>query len=136
MAIIQNMQNQAPGPVAIFPTTVPIFPTGVNSDGGSPITIQQAIQQPVQNSITVGTTVLVPDGGTAVLGGLKAMAESRNEFGPPVLSKIPYINRLFKNVAYGRDTSNLLLMVTPRIIIQDEEQERQTGYREGYIGGQ
>ena len=46
----------------------------------------------------------VPDGGTVLLGGLKPLSEGRNEFGPPVLSKIPYINRLFKNVGYGRDT--------------------------------
>jgi general secretion pathway protein D len=55
------------------------------------------------------------------------MNEGRNEFGPPVLSKIPYINRLFKNVGYGREAESLLIMVTPRIIIQEEEETRLTG---------
>ena len=50
-----------------------------------------------------------------------------NEFGPPVLSKIPYIDRLFKNVGYGRDTSSLLIMVTPRIIINEEEEQQFLG---------
>ena len=61
-----------------------------------------------------------------ILGGLKTLAEGRNEFGPPVLSKLPYIDRLFKNVGYGREAQSLLLMVTPRIIINAEEEINQT----------
>jgi general secretion pathway protein D len=68
--------------------------------------------------------VSVPDGGTVLLGGIKRLSEGRNEFGVPLLSKVPYINRLFKNVSIGRDTDSLMMMVTPRIIIQEEEEER------------
>ena len=60
-----------------------------------------------------------------LLGGLKRLSEGRNEFGPPILSKIPYLDRLFKNVGYGRETTSLLMMVTPRIIINEEEESRQ-----------
>ena len=63
----------------------------------------------------------VPDGGTVLLGGLKTLSEARNEFGPPILSKIPYIDRLFRNIGYGREAQSLMIMVTPRIIIQEEE---------------
>ena len=45
----------------------------------------------------------------------------------PILSKIPYINRLFKNVGLGRTTDSLMLMVTPRIIIQEEEEDKLLG---------
>ena len=76
---------------------------------------------------TVTTTVSVPDGGTVLLGGIKRLREGRNEFGVPILSKIPYINRLFKNVGFGRTTDSLMLMVTPRIIIQEEEEEKLMG---------
>ena len=51
----------------------------------------------------------------------------RREFGVPILSKIPYINRLFKNVGMGRTTDSLMLMVTPRIIIQEEEEDKLLG---------
>ena len=37
-----------------------------------------------------------------------------------MLSKIPYVNRLFKNIGIGRDTESLMMMVTPRIIILEE----------------
>jgi general secretion pathway protein D len=82
------------------------------------------LQLPNFSFVTVNTTVSVPDGGTVLLGGIKRLSEGRNEFGVPILSKLPYINRLFKNVGIGRETQSLMMMVTPRIIIQEEEEER------------
>ena len=79
---------------------------------------------PTFSFVTVTTTVSVPDGGTVLLGGIKRLSEGRNEFGVPILNKIPYINRLFKNVGIGRETQSLMMMVTPRIIIQEEEEEK------------
>jgi general secretion pathway protein D len=80
------------------------------------------VQQPSFSTTTVSTTVSVPDGGTILLGGIKRMREGRTERGVPILSKIPYINRLFRNTTIGRETSTLMLTVTPRIIIQEEEE--------------
>jgi len=82
------------------------------------------VQLPSFSFVSVVTTVSVPDGGTVLLGGIKRLSEGRNEFGVPLLSKVPYINRLFKNVSIGRRTNSLMMMVTPRIIIQEEEEER------------
>lgn len=82
------------------------------------------VQQPVTSTITLATTVMVPDGGTILVGGLKTMNEQRREFGPPILSKIPYINRLFRNQSYGKSATSLMFMVTPRIIINEEEEEK------------
>ena len=82
------------------------------------------VQLPTQQIISVSTTVSVPDGGTVLLGGIKRLQEGRNEFGVPLLSKIPYVDRLFRNVGIGRDTDSLMMMVTPHIIIQEEEEER------------
>src|SRR5262249_37127733 len=62
------------------------------------------VQLPSFSFITVTTTVSVPDGGTVLLGGIKRLSEGRNEFGVPILSKVPYLNRLFKNVGIGRET--------------------------------
>jgi len=87
------------------------------------------VQLPTFNFTTVSTTVSVPDGGTVLLGGIKRLSEGRNERGVPMLNKIPYISRLFKNVGIGREAQSLMMMVTPRIIIQEEEEFLQTGYR-------
>ena len=82
------------------------------------------VQLPTLSVVSVNTTVSVPDGGTVLLGGIKRLSEGRTESGVPMLSKIPYVNRLFRNVGTGRQTSSLMMMVTPRIIIQEEEEER------------
>ncbi len=82
------------------------------------------VQQPSFANTSVSTTVSVPDGGTILLGGIKRMREGRLERGVPILSKIPYVNRLFKNTAIGRETSTLMMTVTPRIIIQEEEEQK------------
>ena len=92
----------------------------VNSSGTT-------IQLPEFIFTTVTTTVSVPDGGTVLLGGIKRLREGRNEFGVPILSKVPYVNRLFKNVGLARTTDSLMLMVTPRIIIQEEEEDKLLG---------
>jgi hypothetical protein len=81
------------------------------------------VQQPVIDRVTVATVVSVPDGGTVLLGGVKTLREGRNMAGVPILNKIPYISRLFKNTGVGRETTSIMLMVTPRIIIQEEEEE-------------
>lgn len=113
--------------VPLFPVTAFITPVFEGGSQGVPIPFTQFFQQPTFNNITVQTTVQVPDGGTVVMGGLKTLSEGRNEFGPPVLSSIPYVNRLFRNQGIGRETKHIMIMVTPRIVINSEEELRQTG---------
>jgi type II secretory pathway component GspD/PulD (secretin)/tetratricopeptide (TPR) repeat protein len=131
-----TLTNLASAVVPLFPI-VQLVPTVL--DGGiqtSPVAFTQFFQQPVFNTVSVVTTVMVPDGGTVLLGGLKRLSEGRNEFGPPVLSKIPYLDRLFRNVGYGREVENLMMMVTPRIIINEEEELRQTNVGREQQAGQ
>ena len=103
-------------------------PTGA-SDIDSIETVSEGvtIQLPVLATTSVNTVVSVPDGGTILMGGIKRMRENRTEAGVPLLSSIPYINRLFTNVGTSRETTNLMMMVTPRIIIQAEEEQKQIG---------
>ena len=127
LSLTPNLTNLASANITLFPITTFITPVFEGGAQGQPIPFTQFIQQPTFTTVTVQTSVSVPDGGTVLLGGLKLLNEGRNEFGPPILSKIPYLDRLFKNVGYGKDTSSLLLMVTPRIIINSEEEFLQTG---------
>ena len=68
----------------------------------------------------VQTRVSVPDGGTLLLGGQKVSVEVEREAGTPVLSKIPFIGRLFSNRSTVKDEKVLLILVKPTIILQDE----------------
>ena len=92
---------------------------GQAGGGGLNVTLQQPSFQFTQ----IQTTVSVPDGGTVLLGGVKRLKEGRTMAGVPILNKIPYLSRLFKNTGVGRDAESVMLMVTPRIIIQEEEEE-------------
>ncbi len=92
--------------------------------GGGSATINATLQLPNTTTSVLTTTVTVPDGGTVLLGGLKTMNEQRTEYGVPILSKTPLLDRLFRNVGIGRVTTSLMLMVTPRIIILEEEEEK------------
>ena len=118
-----QLQNLVSATVPLLPITQ-IVPQLLfdNNSPPQPAIFQLFFQQPSTSFITLNTTVVVPDGGTVLMGGLKTLVEARNEFGPPVLSKIPYINRLFTNVGYGREAQSLMIMVTARIIINEEEE--------------
>ncbi len=121
-----NLAVQSGASVPLFPITTFVTPVFEGGSQGQPIPFTQFLQQPAFTDLNISTTVVCPDGGTVLLGGLKTLAENRNEFGPPFLSKIPYVNRLFKNVGVGRDTRHIMIMVTPRIIINSEEEIFQT----------
>jgi hypothetical protein len=51
------------------------------------------VQLPTSSSFGVGTTVSVPDGGSAYLGGISRAASGSNEFGTPLLPFSPFKNR-------------------------------------------
>lgn len=127
-----TISAQTGATVPLFPVTTFIIPAFEGGSQGQPVPFTQFFQQPAFTTLTISTTVVCPDGGTVLLGGLKKLSEGRNEFGPPFLSKIPYLNRLFKNVGIGRETSHIMIMVTPRIIINSEEEINQT---EGGLAG-
>lgn len=101
-----------------------VIPAAVSGFLGGAGTVNAQVQLPVISQTLISTTVTVPDGGTVLLGGVKRLREERREFGVPILSKTPLINRLFRNIGIGRTTDSLMIMVTPRIIILEEEEER------------
>jgi Flp pilus assembly secretin CpaC len=128
--MVPSISNFVDGNVIpLFPVQIPIpntveGPLGLGIPTGQPVIYNTFnIATPRVSAIALNTTVNVPDGGTVLLGGLKVMSEGRNEAGPPILSKIPYLDRLFRNVGWGRDAQSLMIMVTPRIIINEEEEQ-------------
>jgi type IV pilus assembly protein PilQ len=61
------------------------------------------------------TTVLVPDGGTAVIGGILVDTDSINVTQVPGLGSLPVIGNLFKSTNTIKSTSELIFFITPRI---------------------
>lgn len=88
-----------------------------------------SFSRPTFTSVRAQTSVLVPDGGEALVAGTSSLSEGRNEFGVPVVGKAPYVNRAFNNVGSGRGVSRTTVSVRVRVINLAEEEERQTGVR-------
>ena len=104
-------------------TTQPIPDGNGGFVGTNPAT--GTIQQPILQITEVRTTVSVPDGGTLLLGGQTIAGEIEREAGIPVLSKIPFLKRLFTNRSMAKDEQILLILVKPTIVIQREQEQRQ-----------
>lgn len=65
------------------------------------------------------TEVLVPDGGTTVIGGVLADNESEVQNRTPGLGSIPVLGNLFKRKTTTRQTNEILFFITPRIYRPD-----------------
>jgi len=74
-------------------------------NGIPPITMQSA-----------KTTVMVPDGGTTVIGGIYRTEDSVTRERVPFLHQIPILGSIFKNFARTKSSRELLIFITPRII--------------------
>jgi len=61
------------------------------------------------------TQVLVPDGGTTIIGGVLNDVETTDVFRTPGISSLPLLGELFKRRAVSRTTGELLFFITPRI---------------------
>ncbi|WP_225776186.1 type II secretion system secretin GspD [Pseudomonas sp. Marseille-Q5115] len=64
----------------------------------------------------VSTQVAVQSGQTVLLGGLIQQSESQTDSSVPYLARIPGLNWLFGNTSRSRGRSELLVLITPRLI--------------------
>ncbi len=62
------------------------------------------------------TTVMIPDGGTTVIGGIYRSEDSITRERVPFLHSIPILGSLFRSFARTKTNRELLIFITPRII--------------------
>ena len=93
---------------------------------GAAVTITIPLTFPIQfpelSIRRVRTTATVPDGGIILLGGLQRNVKFHAETGVPFLSDLPVIGRLFRWNTVDNSKSNLAILVSPRIILFNEEE--------------
>jgi general secretion pathway protein D len=118
-------------------TKLVVRPT-INQDGYVSLVIQQEISAatnetqfdaPVISTREVSTQVLVRDGQTIVLGGLRDKQRDRTRSGVPVLSGLPIIGGLFGTTTRRSSATELYLFLTPRIIRSDADADSLTAPR-------
>ena len=71
---------------------------------------------PALDTQSAQTKVLVPDGGTVVIGGIIVSTQNTNIQDVPILGSLPVIGNLFKRTTISVQSQELLFFLTPRII--------------------
>ncbi|HEY1723147.1 MAG TPA: type II secretion system secretin GspD [Magnetospirillaceae bacterium] len=104
----------------------------VNNNGTTTLDIDQEVSQAVQtttsnlNSPTISkrkitTEVAVADGQTIALGGMIQDQKTKGRSGLPGLSDLPYVGSLFGTTTDAQIRTELLILLTPRIIHDQAE---------------
>jgi type IV pilus assembly protein PilQ len=88
------------------------------------LTLTNSLGTPGIDTQRMSTEVLVPDGGTTVLGGVLNDRESETQNRTPGLGGLPVLGNLFKRKAVLRNTDEILFFITPRIYRPDYQGHR------------
>lgn len=85
----------------------------------SSLTTPSGNKIPIIDTSMAETTVLVRDGSTIIIGGLRKEEKTSSSEEMPILSKIPILGFLFKSGAKTTERTELLVMLTPHIVTGD-----------------
>ena len=123
------------GGVLVFTTTFVSVPLRLEvtpqiTDAGTVVLHVIAENNSVNTSIAINgtpgidtqrmeTEVLVPNGGTTIVGGVLGDQESETQNRTPGVASIPIIGNLFKRKGVARQSSEILFFITPRIYRPD-----------------
>ncbi len=106
-------------PFITFPPTFATARFRRGSDAsGKPIYLE--IQLPQQDSQDLRTVVVVPDGGTVLIGGLKEAEDKYRKREVPILAKIPLVGFFFRSEFDSTARRQLIVLVSAKIIAPDE----------------
>ena len=84
-------------------------------------TTTSGIDSPTISKRTVQSTVVVHSGETMVLGGLITENKTKSTSGLPFLSQIPVIGGLFGNQDYANNRTELVILITPRMVANSQQ---------------
>jgi general secretion pathway protein D len=118
-------------------TRLTVKPT-INHDGYVSLEIQQEVSAattetqfdaPIISTREATTRVLLRDGQTVVIGGLRDEQSDRARRGVPFLSDLPLIGGLFGSDSRRQDATEFYLFLTPRILQTDADVDSVTTAR-------
>jgi len=138
-AYITSTMSQAAGSTTVTSQSVNFVDTGIklyvtptiNRDGFVTMKIKPEISTaepknilsedkkteiPIVETSETETTVMVKDGVTIIIGGLRKDERNRTEKRIPILGDIPLIGALFRNTSDDYQKRELVILLTPHII--------------------
>ncbi|HRR42887.1 MAG TPA: secretin and TonB N-terminal domain-containing protein, partial [Syntrophales bacterium] len=77
---------------------------------------QANLDNPPINKSEVSSTIVVNDGDTVVVGGIRKVNENKQEGGVPWLKDIPIIGWMFKSEDISKEQKELLIFITPKVV--------------------
>jgi type II secretory pathway component GspD/PulD (secretin) len=95
---------------------VPEF--GVVTEKGVKTALTALGTVPTVDTRRVDTKALVKDGQTVVIGGLRKRTVSQDISKIPLLGDVPLLGQFFSNVSEEVKTSELLIFITPKIVVE------------------
>ncbi len=116
-----------------------VTPTGVvtmiiNQEVSSPVaTTSSSISSPSFDKKSIQTQITVQDGDTVAIGGIIDEQSSAGASGIPVLHRIPIIGAVFGFRSYGKERSELIIFITPRVIYDNNQMQDATDELKGRL---
>jgi hypothetical protein len=102
--------------VPLEPVTYFVTPENDGGTQGVPVPVTQFVQKPSFEKCLVKTTVAFAETHATMIDMGTFNEEVRTEYGPPVVSQVPYLNRLFKNQGIGTVKKRMLLIPDVEIV--------------------
>lgn len=100
----------------------------VSTPIGGPQTFGQGNNQTTVTLLSVRDVITqevrIKDGQTLVIGGLFTEIEQAQLSKVPYLAEAPVLGALFRTTLKGRNRSELMLMITPKLVEEDPESAR------------
>ena len=93
----------------------------IQTVGASTVQLSTGLNATVFNTRDACTVVTVQDGHTIILGGLITTRDETQEQKVPILGDIPWLGGLFKNTTKVKQRTELLIILTPRILTTPED---------------
>jgi general secretion pathway protein D len=84
-------------------------------------TTSSGIDSPTIQKRTAESTVTVKSGETIILAGLIKEEKTKSTEGLPLLAKIPLIGGLFGTQSWGDNRTELIILITPRVLIDTQD---------------
>lgn len=118
----------------------------VNAGGMVTMDISQEVSSVVNNTTSnidaptiqqrrLSSTVSIQSGQTVVLGGLIREQTSSRDSGVPILKNIPGLGKLFSTTSNRLQRTELVALITPRVIVSGEQTQAITQeYRQKLLG--
>ncbi|WP_300531294.1 secretin N-terminal domain-containing protein [Maricaulis sp.] len=84
-------------------------------------TTSSGIDSPTITQRRISSTLLIPSGEAVALGGLISTRRTSGASGVPILRDVPVLGRAFRSDSQSEDRTELLVLLTPRIIADPNE---------------